>query len=76
MAVGDDDRLDVLGPLAEVGEVGQHKVNAQHLRGREPQPGIDHDDPAAVLDDGHVLADFAQTAERQDPEGVGHARAL
>ena len=68
MAVGDDDRLDVLGALAQVGEVGQHEVDPEHLGGREPQPGVDDDDPAVVLDDRHVLADLAQAAERQDAQ--------
>jgi hypothetical protein len=27
VAVGEDDRLDVVGPLAEVGEVGQDEVD-------------------------------------------------
>ena len=73
--VGDHDRLDVLGALAQVGEVREHQVDPQHLGGREPQPRVDDDDPAVVLDDRHVLADLAQAAERQDPQ-LGHpARA-
>ena len=31
------------------------------------RPGVDDDDPAVVLDHGHVLADLAQAAEREDP---------
>ena len=68
MAVGDHDRLDVVRALAQVGEVGQHEIDPQHVGGREPQPGVDDDDPALVLDDRHVLADLAQAAERQDPQ--------
>ena len=48
-------------------EVGQDEVDPEHLRGREHQPGVDDDDPPVVLDDGHVLADLAEPAERQDP---------
>ena len=40
---------------------------------REHQPGVDHDDALVVLDDGHVLADLAQPAERQDAQGAAHA---
>ena len=66
VAVGEDDRLDVVGAVAQVGEVGQDEVDPEHLRGRELEPGVDDDDPAAVFDDGHVLADLAQPAERDD----------
>ena len=46
VAVGEDDRLDVVGALAQVGEVRQDEVDAEHLRGREHQPGVDDDDAA------------------------------
>ena len=72
VAMGEDDRLDVVDPVAEVGEVGQDEVDAEHLRGREHQPGVDDDDPAVVFDDGHVLADLAQSPERQYAESLRH----
>ena len=68
MAVGEDDRLDVLGAVAQVGEVGQDQVYPGHLGGREHQPGVDHDDPTAVLDHGHVLADLPQAPEGEHPK--------
>ena len=68
VAVGEDDRLDVVGAVAQVGEVGQDEVDAEHLGGREHQAGVDDDDPAAVLDHGHVLADLAQSPEREARE--------
>ena len=68
VAVRDDDRLDVPGALAQVGEVGQHQVDADHLRRREAQPDVDHDDPAVVLDDRHVLAYLPEPAEGQDAQ--------
>ncbi len=70
--VGEEDRLDVLGALTEVGEVGQDQVDAELVGRRERQPGVHHHHAAAVLDDGHVLADLAQAAQRQDAEGVSH----
>ena len=75
VAVGDDDRLDVVDVLAQVGEVRQHEVDAHHLGGREAQPAVDHDDRAVVLDDGHVLADLADAPEREDAQGAAHAVA-
>jgi hypothetical protein len=68
VAVREDDRLDRVLALDEVGEVRQDQVDAVHLGGREPETGVDHDDAAVVLDDGHVLADLAQPAEREDAE--------
>ena len=74
VAVGDDDALDVVDAVAQVGEVGQHEVDADHLGGREAQPDVDDDDAVLVLEDRHVLADLAQPAEGQDPQrAVGHA---
>ena len=72
VAVGEDDRLDVVGAVAQVGEVGQDEVDPEHLGGREHQAGVDDDDPAVVLDDGHVLADLPQPAERQHAELAWH----
>src|SRR5271155_2318223 len=73
VAMGDHDRLDVLRALAQVGEVGQHKVDADHLRSREAQPDVDDDYPAVLLDDRHVLADLPQAAEGQDAQLRAHA---
>ena len=73
VAVRDDDGLDVLDPRAQVREVGQHEVDAELLRGREAQPGVDQHDPALVLDDRHVLADLAHASQREDAQGAAHA---
>src|ERR1700691_3485393 len=74
MPVSDDDRLDVACSLAQVGEVGQHQVDADHLRSREAQADVDDDDPPVVLQDGHVLAYLPQPTEGQDTQ-LAHACA-
>jgi hypothetical protein len=56
--VGEHDRVDVFGALAQVGEVRQHQVDAELIRRGEHQARVDHDDAAVVLDDHHVLADL------------------
>jgi hypothetical protein len=61
----EDDRLDVLGPLAQVGEVRQDQVDAHHLRGGEAQADVHHHDAAVELDDRHVLAYLTEPAEGQ-----------
>ena len=70
VAVGDEERQNVVAVLAQVGDVGQHEVDAQHLVARERKPAVDDHDLAAVLDDRHVLADLAHPAERDDLQGV------
>ncbi len=72
VAVGEDDRLDVVCALAQVGEVGQHEVDPVHLGGREHQPRVDDDDAAVVLDHGHVLADLAEAAQGQHSKFAWH----
>ena len=74
--VGEDDGPDVGPPLAQVLEVGQHEVDAEVLVPRERQAGVDEDDPLVALDDGHVLADLAEAAERDDARALGHPSSL
>ena len=52
--------------LAQVREVGQDEVDAEVLVAREREAGVDDDDLVAELVDGHVLADLAEAAERDD----------
>ena len=66
VAVGQDDRLDLVGALDQVGDVGDHQVDAQHLLLGEHQAGVDDQDPAVVLDRHHVDADLAQPTEGDD----------
>ena len=63
-----------LAPL-QVSEVGENQVDAEVLVPREREPRIDHDRLAPGLEDGHVLADLAEPAERDDPQSlVTHRR--
>ena len=68
--VGEHDRVDVLGALAQVGEVRQHQVDPELVRRGEHQAGVHHHDAAVVLDDHHVLPDLPEPAQRQDPESA------
>jgi hypothetical protein len=70
--VRDHDRLDVVDALAQVREIRQHEVDAELLGRREAQAGVDHDDAAVVLDDGHVLADLSHASQREDSQGAAH----
>ena len=67
VAVREDDGAHHLLAVAEVREVGQDEVDAEMLVAREREPGVDDDDRSVRLVDGHVLADLAEAAERDDP---------
>ena len=68
VAVRDDDRLDIGGALAQVGEVGQHEVDADHVGRGKAKAHINHHDAPVALDDGHVLAHLSQPPEGQDAQ--------
>ena len=83
VAVRGDDGDDPIGVLAQVREVGQHEVDAVHVRVGEHQPAVDEQDaavgavagrPSAELDRHAVATDLAETAEEDDPDGVGAGR--
>ena len=68
VGVGDEEGPDVGLALLEVGDVGDDEVDPEHLLVGEHQAAVDDDDVVAVLEHVHVLADFADAAERDDPE--------
>ena len=68
--VGEDDGLDVVEPVLEVGEVGQDQVDAGLVVVGEEHAAVDDEQLAAVLEDGHVAADLAEAAERDDPHAA------
>ena len=63
--------------VGEIRHVREDQVDAEVLVPREGEPGVDDDDLAVELVDGHVLADLADAAERNDPQSVPrHQRIL
>jgi hypothetical protein len=73
VAVREHDGADALPPLDQVAEVGQQQVDSEMLVAREREPGVDDEDLAVALVRGHVLADLAEAAERDD--AAAHARS-
>ena len=61
--VREDDAQHPLLVLHDVGEVGQHQVDAEHLVIGEHEAGVEHEARVAILEDHHVLADGPQPAE-------------
>jgi hypothetical protein len=74
VCVREDDRTNRL--VGEVAEVREDQVDAEVLVAREGDAGVDDDPLVAVLEDGHVLADLAEPAERDDPECFCHWLAV
>ena len=72
VTVREDDRPDLVGVLPQVAEVREDEVDTEVLVPREGEPGIDDDDRAVALVDGHVLPDLAETPEGDDPAAVSH----
>ena len=70
VAVGEDHRLHVVEPVLDVVEVRQDQVDAGVVVVGEQHAAVDDEQLAAVLDDGHVAADLAEAAERDDAHGA------
>ena len=66
--VRDEDPFDLVAALAEVLDVGDDEVDAEHLLVGEHEPGVDDQDVVALLDRHHVLPDLTDTAERDDAD--------
>ena len=73
VAVGEDDPLDPLRVLPQVGEVGEDEVDAGHVGVGEHDPAVDEQDPVLDLDAGAVAPDLAEAAEKDDTDRGGHA---
>ena len=70
VAVGEHQRLDVVEAVPDRLEVGEDQVDARVVLLGEQHAAVDDQQPAVVLEDGHVPADLAEPAERDDPQAV------
>ena len=70
--VREHDATQLRPVLLEVRDVRDDEVDAQHLLVREHQARVDDDHVVALLDGHHVLADLADTAERDHAQRVSH----
>ena len=73
VAVRDDAALDAVGVVAEVGEVGQDEVDAEHVGVGEHQPAVEDHDATVDLDARAVPPDLTEPAEEGDLDGLSHA---
>jgi hypothetical protein len=74
VGVGEDERVDVVQPVPDRGEVREDQVDARLMVLREQDAAVDEQQPPLVLEDGHVPADLAETAEGDDPESARRQR--
>jgi hypothetical protein len=66
VAMRDDNRPHLVAVLAEVGDVGDHQIDAQHLFFGEHKAAIDNHNVVRQFERHHVFANFAQAAERNN----------
>jgi len=64
--VSNENRAKLVGALAYVGEIVDHDIDPVHLVVGKHQAAVDHDQVVVGLDDGHVPADLAAAAQRND----------
>ena len=67
VTMGEHQRLDRVEAVPDRVEVGEDEVDARVVLLREEDAAVDDQQPAVVLEDGHVASDLAEPAERVDP---------
>jgi hypothetical protein len=73
MAVGNQNPAQVSAPLSDVGDVRDDEVDSPLLLFRELRPAIEQQQITFELDRRHILADLADTAERDYPQATARA---
>ena len=66
--VGYEKAAHVFAALPEVGDVRNDEVDAEHLLVREHEPRIDDEDVVPDLEREHVLSDFTDATQGNDPQ--------
>ena len=74
--VREDDGANVRSPISEVRVVGQDEIHSEVLVAREREPRIDDDEVALAIEDGQVLTDLTQAAERHDSARFRHLHSV
>lgn len=70
VSVREDDALDVVETVPDGGEVRKDQVDSRLLLFGEEDAAVDDEQAAAVLEHRHVAADFAEAAQRGDPQAA------
>ena len=70
----EDDRLDLVQPVLDRGEVRQDQVNPGLIRLGEEHAAVHDEQAPGALKDRHVAADLAEPAQRDDAQAVRFER--
>ncbi len=73
VAVGEDDAVDPVLAVVQVGEFGQYEIHARHVGVGEHDSAVEDDDAAFDLYAGAVPADLPQPAQEDHPDGFRRA---
>ena len=77
MSVGYNDTLDFLSVLLKIGEIGNNKVNSEHICLGEGKTAVDYYDIVLKFINRNVLTDLVKSAEEAYLNGFrGHFLAL
>ena len=74
VGVREHKRLDVVEPVFDVTQIRQDQIDARLVVGGKHHPAVDDQQPAQVLENRHVAADFADSAQRGHPQTTGGER--
>ena len=66
VSVGDEETAEAVMVLHQVAHIGNDAVDTVHIVAGESHTAVHHDDLAAILIHGHILADLVKTAKRDD----------
>ena len=64
--VRQNNRLDLIPVLDQIGNIRNDEVDAEHILLREHEPGVHNENLIIHADGSHVLSDLAKTAKRYD----------
>ena len=68
MAVRNEIAAELFLIVLQIARVRNHQIDARHILARENRSDIHHNQIVLILINRHVLADFAQAAQRDDLE--------
>ena len=68
VGVREDQRLDIVEPVFDVTQIRQDQVDARFVVGGKLHPAVDDQQPAQMLENRHVAADFVDSAQRGHPQ--------
>lgn len=66
VAVGQENPPQLILVFYQIGDVGNHQIDAKHVIFREHKARVEQNHVIPITEHGHVLSDFTKTAQRND----------